>query len=118
MGRFKIDGFLIALVIVVVAAMLWPEPGARGGFLHADLISTYGVAVVFFLYGLTLAPEKMRKGMTHWRLHLVVQLGTSCCSPSSFWRCTFRCAASFRRRSGPASSSSPRCPRPFPRRSR
>jgi sodium/bile acid cotransporter 7 len=76
MGRFKIDGFLIALVIVVVAAMLWPEPGARGGFLHADLISTYGVAVVFFLYGLTLAPEKMRKGMTHWRLHLVVQLGT------------------------------------------
>ncbi len=73
---FKIDGFLIALVIVVAAAMLWPEPGARGGFLHIDWISTYGVAVVFFLYGLTLAPEKMRKGFSHWRLHLTVQLGT------------------------------------------
>jgi sodium/bile acid cotransporter 7 len=76
MRRFKIDGFLLSLVVVVAAAMLWPTPGAKGGFLHIDWISTYGVAVVFFLYGLTLAPEKMRKGMTHWRLHLVVQLGT------------------------------------------
>ena len=74
--RFRIDGFLVSLVVVVVAAMLWPAPGAKGGFLHIDWISTYGVAVIFFLYGLTLAPERMRKGMAHWRLHLVVQLGT------------------------------------------
>jgi sodium/bile acid cotransporter 7 len=74
--RFRIDGFLLSLVTVVAAAVLWPAPGAKGGFLHVDLVSTYGIAVVFFLYGLTLAPEKMRKGMTHWRLHLVVQFGT------------------------------------------
>jgi sodium/bile acid cotransporter 7 len=76
MRRFKLDGFLVALVVVVAAAMIWPAPGAKGGFLHADFVATYGIAVVFFLYGLLLAPEKMRKGMTHWRLHLVVQLGT------------------------------------------
>jgi len=76
MRRFRIDGFLLSLVIVVAAAMVWPTPGATGGFLHVDWISTYGVAVIFFLYGLTLAPEKMRKGMTHWRLHLLVQLST------------------------------------------
>ena len=76
MRGFKIDGFLLALVGVVVAAVLWPEPGAKGGFLHVDWISTYGIAVVFFLYGLTLAPEKMRRGLTHWRLHVAVQVGT------------------------------------------
>jgi sodium/bile acid cotransporter 7 len=73
---FRLDGFLLALVLVVIAAILWPGPGAKGGFLHMDFIATYGVAVVFFLYGLTLAPEKMRKGMWHWRLHLAVQLST------------------------------------------
>ena len=74
--RFRLDGFLLALVAVVVAAALWPQPGATGGVLHADWISTYGVAVVFFLYGLTLAPEKLRKGLAHWRLHIAVQAGT------------------------------------------
>lgn len=72
----RLDGFLLALILVVVAAILWPDPGAKGGFLHMDFIATYGVAVVFFLYGLTLAPEKMRKGMWHWKLHLTVQLCT------------------------------------------
>ncbi|HZP20871.1 MAG TPA: bile acid:sodium symporter family protein [Bauldia sp.] len=76
MRGFRLDGFLIALVCVVAAAILWPEPGAKGGFLHVEWITTYGVAVVFFLYGLTLAPEKMIRGMWHWKLHVVVQLGT------------------------------------------
>jgi sodium/bile acid cotransporter 7 len=73
---FRPDGFLLGLVLVVIAAILWPDPGAKGGFLHMDFVATYGVAVVFFLYGLTLAPEKMKKGMWHWRLHLSVQLCT------------------------------------------
>jgi sodium/bile acid cotransporter 7 len=74
--RFFLDWFLIALVVVVVAAVIWPEPGAKGGFLHIDWISTYGVAVVFGLYGMTLAPEKLRQGFGHWRVHVTVQLGT------------------------------------------
>ena len=52
---FRLDGFLLGLILVVIAAILWPDPGAKGGFLHMDFIATYGVAVVFFLYGLTLA---------------------------------------------------------------
>lgn len=72
----RIDWFLIGLVAVVGLAWLWPEPGATGGFLHIDWVSTYGICIVFFLYGLTLAPEKMRAGIVHWRLHLVVQFGT------------------------------------------
>ena len=73
---FTIDGFLLALIAVVALAMAMPAPGATGGILHMNEVATYGVAVVFFLYGLTLAPEKMKAGIKHWRLHLCVQLCT------------------------------------------
>lgn len=74
--RAKPDWFMIALPLVALAACLWPTPGVAGGPLHWDWISTYGVSVVFFLYGLTLAPEKMRAGASHWRLHLLATAGT------------------------------------------
>src|SRR5258706_4781641 len=76
MRGFRFDGFLLALLAVVLAGILWPEPGGKGGFLHIEWITTYGIAVVFFLYGLTLAPEKMRRGVANWRVHVTVQLGT------------------------------------------
>jgi sodium/bile acid cotransporter 7 len=71
-----VDGFLIGLAVVVSAAIVFPAPGASHGILHMDLIATYGVAIVFFLYGLTLAPEKLHEGATNWRVHLIVQLAT------------------------------------------
>ncbi|MBZ9939347.1 bile acid:sodium symporter [Mesorhizobium sp. BR1-1-16] len=73
---FTIDGFLLALVAVVAIAIILPGPGATGGILHMNEVATYGVGVIFFLYGLTLAPEKMKAGVRHWRLHLCVQLCT------------------------------------------
>jgi sodium/bile acid cotransporter 7 len=73
---FSFDGFLAALVLVVAAAVVVPALGATGGPLHFDKVATYGIAVVFFLYGLTLAPDKLRQGAAHWRLHLTVQLAT------------------------------------------
>jgi solute carrier family 10 (sodium/bile acid cotransporter), member 7 len=74
--RLPFDWFLVALVVVVALAVLWPQGGAKGGFLHIDWIASYGIALVFLLYGLTLAPEKLRQGMGHWRVHITVQLGT------------------------------------------
>lgn len=79
---FSFDGFLLALAAVVAAAVLLPELGASGGPLHADWIATYGVAGVFFLYGLTLAPERLRQGAANWRVHVTVQLATFVLSPA------------------------------------
>ncbi|MDR3471092.1 MAG: bile acid:sodium symporter [Devosia sp.] len=73
---FSFDGFLLALVAVVAAAILMPGLGASGGLLHMDWIATYGVAGVFLLYGLTLAPERLREGAANWRVHMTVQLAT------------------------------------------
>ncbi|MDB6087873.1 MAG: bile acid:sodium symporter [Gammaproteobacteria bacterium] len=72
----KMDGFLFSLVGVVSLAALWPTPGTTGGFLHTDWLSRYGVTIVFFFYGLTLAPAMMRAGLLRWPVHVVVQLGT------------------------------------------
>ncbi|RAV74951.1 bile acid:sodium symporter family protein, partial [Aerococcus loyolae] len=41
-----------------------------------EWVANYGICVVFFLYGLTLAPEKMRAGLAKWRVHIAVQLAT------------------------------------------
>jgi len=72
----KFDGFMLGLLAAVVLALIWPTPGVSGGPLHFDLATTYGVSLVFFLYGLTLSPERMRAGMMLWRLHICVQAAT------------------------------------------
>ena len=41
-----------------------------------DIISTFGISGIFFFYGLKLSPEKMREGLSNWKLHLVVQTTT------------------------------------------
>lgn len=70
------NGFILALMAAVVAAFVWPEPGAHGGFLHADLVNNFGIALILFLQGLSLAFEKIKSGAGNWRLHTIIQTFT------------------------------------------
>ena len=72
----RIDWFLLGMLAAVFLAWLWPAPGARGGFLHPELLNKLGVALIFFLHGLTLSPAALRAGTVRWRLHVVVQATT------------------------------------------
>jgi len=74
--KFGIDWFLLAIILVVAAAVVWPAPGVTGSPLHVEWVASYGLSIVFFLYGLTLAPEKMREGFAKWKVHVAVQLAT------------------------------------------
>lgn len=76
LAQLGLDGFLLGLICAVALAWAWPQPGASGGVLHAELASTVGVAALFFLYGLKLSPKNLRAGLTRWKLHLIVQSGT------------------------------------------
>lgn len=76
MTWIRANGFVLALIAAVVAAFLFPEPGARGGVLHAELVSNFGISLILFLQGLSLAFEKVRSGAGNWRLHLTIQLFT------------------------------------------
>ena len=68
-----LDWFLPALVGVVGLAYLVPEVGSKASPLPWKVITTGGVALVFFFYGLRLSLDKLRTGTRNWRLHLVVQ---------------------------------------------
>lgn len=68
----KHDGF----VVVVMAAWLWPAPGAEGGILHGTLPVHICVALVFFLQGLSLSFTDLKAGVVRWPVHLMVLVCT------------------------------------------
>jgi sodium/bile acid cotransporter 7 len=74
--KFKFDWFMKGMVIAVLIAFLWPEPGARGGWLHPELLNKLGIAIVFYLNGLALSIAAMHDGLKRWRAHLLIQGAT------------------------------------------
>jgi solute carrier family 10 (sodium/bile acid cotransporter), member 7 len=70
------NGFLLGLFAAVVIAFLFPQPGSRNGWLHPELISNFGIALILFLQGLSMPLEKVKRGAGNWRLHVVIQLFT------------------------------------------
>lgn len=72
-GWLRRNGLILGLIGAVLLAFLFPAPGSRQGFLHPDLINNFGIALILFLQGLSLAFEKIKKGAGNWRLHLIIQ---------------------------------------------
>lgn len=72
----KPDWFLLGMAAAVALAWLFPTVGAKGGSLHPELVNKLGVALIFFLHGLTLSFEALAAGTRKWRLHLLVQGST------------------------------------------
>lgn len=66
-------GYMLTLVAAAIAGLVFPEPGSKGGVLHLDTVTQFGVMLVFFLHGANLAPKNLRQGIANWRLHLFVQ---------------------------------------------
>ena len=83
--KLGLDGFLLALLSVILIAYLYPGFGEEGGPLPLAEIASYGVALIFFFYGLRLSPEKLRAGLRSWQLHLVVQSSTFLLFPLLVW---------------------------------
>jgi sodium/bile acid cotransporter 7 len=76
LARAGLDWFLLALLGMVGVAYWQPSLGSPASPVPWHLITTVGVALVFFFYGLKLNLAKLRKGMRNWRLPIVVQLTT------------------------------------------
>jgi len=76
LSRAGLDGFILALLAMILLAWLWPHGGTGEGPFSLSELANYGVSAVFFLYGLRLSKEKLKAGLGNWRLHLVVQLST------------------------------------------
>ena len=81
----KQNGFIIALLGAVGLAFLFPSAGAKGGWLHPDLLNNIGVALILFVQGLAMAVERMKTGAANWRLHLIIQGFTFLIFPVVGW---------------------------------
>src|SRR6201985_1052590 len=72
----KINGFILGLFGVVLLAFIFPDPAARNGWLHPDLVQNIGIALILFLQGLSMPLEKVKRGAGNWRLHVIIQVFT------------------------------------------
>jgi sodium/bile acid cotransporter 7 len=70
LGKLKIDGYIIALVSMVLLASFLPVHGQVASVL--DVVVKIAIALLFFLHGAKLSREAVVAGMTHWRLHLLI----------------------------------------------
>jgi sodium/bile acid cotransporter 7 len=75
-SNIGIDGFALALVGVIVLAYLWPSGGIDHPHFSLTAIANVGLSFIFFFYGLKLNREKLKAGLSNWKLHLIVQAST------------------------------------------
>lgn len=71
-GQLKKHAFTLWLLAAVVLAILFPEPGAKGGILHSEVTTKLGVFVIFLLQGLGLPTSELAAGYRPKRLHAFV----------------------------------------------
>ncbi len=74
--KFKPDWFLLGMAAATLLAWLFPNPGASGGWMHPELLTKGGVALIFFLHGVALSFAALKAGTLRWPLHVVVQAST------------------------------------------
>jgi sodium/bile acid cotransporter 7 len=72
--RLKPDWYILLIVGMVALASVLP---ARGGAAPVfDFATKIAIGLVFFLHGAKLSREAVIRGVTHWRLHLLVLAAT------------------------------------------
>jgi sodium/bile acid cotransporter 7 len=74
--RAGLGGFLFAIFGVILLAWLKPSIGVSQSPFSLERIAVYGVSVIFFFYGISLDPQKLKASLSNWRMHLIVQCTT------------------------------------------
>jgi sodium/bile acid cotransporter 7 len=76
LAKAGINTFFFLLILSIFLAWLFPEWGRRGSFVPFEEVTYYGVAIIFFFYGVKLSPQSLRAGLSNWKLHLLIQTTT------------------------------------------
>jgi sodium/bile acid cotransporter 7 len=74
LGRLKPDPYILLILATMILASVAPAHGAATPVL--GWATKIGIGLVFFLHGARLSREAVTRGMTHWRLHLLVLAAT------------------------------------------
>lgn len=70
LSRIKPDWYIILIVSMVLLASVLPAHGAATPIF--GLATKIAIGLVFFLHGAKLSRDAVLRGITHWRLHLLV----------------------------------------------
>jgi sodium/bile acid cotransporter 7 len=71
--KYLPDGFITGILLMILLAWLFPGVGDKGSLIELKSVIRYGIALLFFFYGLRLNPEKLKNDLRNWRLHLLIQ---------------------------------------------
>ncbi|WP_291778160.1 bile acid:sodium symporter family protein [Cecembia sp.] len=74
--RVGLNNFFFLLVGMIFWAKYFPSWGRADSPLPLKFITGIGISVIFFFYGVKLSPQKLKEGLSNWKLHLVVQATT------------------------------------------
>lgn len=72
----KIDLFIVYLIFSIIVAYFFPHLAIYHDGEVLDILTSVGVSLIFFFYGLKLSFEQIKSGLKNWKLHIVVQLAT------------------------------------------
>src|SRR5690606_30289882 len=76
LAKAGINGFFFLLILSILLAWLFPEWGREGSLVPFEEVTYYGVAIIFFFYGVKLSPQSLKAGLSNWKLHLLIQTTT------------------------------------------
>lgn len=82
LNRVGLNNFFFLLIGMIFLAKAFPEWGSENSPLPLKAITGTGISVIFFFYGAKLSPEKLKQGLSNWKLHLLVQSTTFLIFPS------------------------------------
>ena len=68
--------FALSLPCAVGMAWVWPDLGSADGPLKSAISTKLGVVLIFLAQGLTLPSAALRRGLSRWKLHLLIQAFT------------------------------------------
>lgn len=76
LGKVGLDWFILSLIGMIVLASQFPGPGIAEGPFSISSLANIGVSLIFFFYGLKLNRQKLKAGLSNWKLHILVQVST------------------------------------------
>ncbi|WP_152205576.1 bile acid:sodium symporter family protein [Marinobacter changyiensis] len=68
--RLLFDNFTLVMIVVIITATVLPAHGAGATFF--GWLTSFAIALLFFMHGAKLSRKAIIAGATHWRLHLLV----------------------------------------------
>ena len=69
----KFNGFILSLFLAICLAFIFPTALSK---FPVGIITDVGIGLIFFFYGLKLAPDELKLGFLNFKAHFLIQIST------------------------------------------